>query len=1007
MSSTDYGCLLTEIALTNGIDWSLRQLAAVLLKQYILVHWKSDYEKFQEPEVNPVNKKIIRNAVLASLSGNEDLIGPAKKVKSLMAVVVYSIGRYDWPEEWPELMPVLLSYLSSNNRSAIYSSMKVLVEMTHELTESQVPSMVPLVMPQMLDILRSRGDLRTRSRAVQVYTFMVETIALLKELDKNAVKNLLDPLLPHFLQTFVHLLQEDVDQENMDIGLKKEIMACLTVLVKNFRQRLLKSMSDILPVVWNNLTTMAVVYVNTEVNGEATGEEVAVDSDGDSLGLDAYIFALFEFVSVLIEHHKTRKLLKQSMTDVLYYVLIYMQITDEQMEVWSSDAAKFVEDEDDESYSFSVRISGQDLLISLSQEIETEESIEHLDAFHQNLLDAVKRHFLESNHVKIAQGSDKKWWKIQEACLFALGSLSESFVKVVKDNRSPSSDLKSLLDNVFLGIESNTPSNTFFSGRCLWTAARFTPIMSPAVIDRFLALTVSAYSSPCHVIKIFATKAVFSFSSHLKDMKQQQLMSPYLESIVDGLVSVGSQYHDDVLVLVLETMVIISTIDSEFTGSHEHKFSPLAVDSFLRNSGDPVMVMTCQDLFKELSKNAKCVSSLQSRLAPTLHSILDQQSNIAEESRKSLEPACLDILTSLVKWSPLPLSDILMQLFPSTVNCVLRTEDNSTLENGGQCIRAYVSRSPEQIMSSSQGSSMVLDVCLHLLDPRVSESPFIGSLISTVIVKAGGLLGSSNIHLLLKSVVSKLVSSETLTVIQSLILVFAHLIHHDMKTVLDFLSSIPSPSSGSKSALEFILSLWLGRQHIFFGHYDRKVSILALGKLLEHSVMLITNGSENNNLNLNTIMVPGDPIIEETEKIVTRSQTKIVKKNVSSWTQVPSSVKILKVLTNEIATMLEEQDNEDSYDEEDDDDDGIGSEGDVHVINLSTGSAGHGSTHSVSSEEPDSDLDENEANDPIRKVDLDAFLTNFMKSFGETAVFAQFLVQLNDNERQTLAKLQQ
>ena len=56
---------------------------------------------------------------------------------------------------------------------------------------------------------------------------------------------------------------------------------------------------------------------------------------------------------------------------------------------------------------------------------------------------------------------------------------------------------------------------------------------------------------------------------------------------------------------------------------------------------------------------------------------------------------------------------------------------------------------------------------------------------------------------------------------QSLVLVFAHLMHSQMTAVLDFLSSVPSPTG--RPALEFVLGEWCAKQHLFVGEYERKV----------------------------------------------------------------------------------------------------------------------------------------------------------------------------------------
>ena len=64
----------------------------------------------------------------------------------------------------------------------------------------------------------------------------------------------------------------------------------------------------------------------------------------------------------------------------------------------------------------------------------------------------------------------------------------------------------------------------------------------------------------------------------------------------------------------------------------------------------------------------------------------------------------LDVLQTLVRSSPLPMSDgLVQQAFPAAVQCTLRTDDNATMQNGGECLRAYVSVGLEQVCQWQDG----------------------------------------------------------------------------------------------------------------------------------------------------------------------------------------------------------------------------------------------------------------------------------------------------------------
>lgn len=93
-------------------------------------------------------------------------------------------------------------------------------------------------------------------------------------------------------------------------------------------------------------------------------------------------------------------------------------------------------------------------------------------------------------------------------------------------------------------------------------------------------------------------------------------------------------------------------------------------------------------------------------------------------------------------------------------------------QNGGECLRAYVSVSLEQIAQwrDEQGNSglwYVMQVVNQLLDPRTSEftAAFVGRLVSTLISRAGTELGEQ-LDQILRAILSKMQQAETLSVMQ-------------------------------------------------------------------------------------------------------------------------------------------------------------------------------------------------------------------------------------------------
>ena len=101
-------------------------------------------------------------------------------------------------------------------------------------------------------------------------------------------------------------------------------------MVKNVPKTMSSWISQILPPVWSTMTSSADKYVKDVVNDSGDEDEI-VDSDGEVLGFENLVFAIFEFVHALVESPKFRVAVKSGLSDLMYYIVLYMQITHEQV----------------------------------------------------------------------------------------------------------------------------------------------------------------------------------------------------------------------------------------------------------------------------------------------------------------------------------------------------------------------------------------------------------------------------------------------------------------------------------------------------------------------------------------------------------------------------------------------------------------------------------------------------------------------------------------------------
>lgn len=72
-------------------------------------------------------------------------------------------------------------------------------------------------------------------------------------------------------------------------------------------------------------------------------------------------------------------------------------------------------------------------------------------------------------------------------------------------------------------------------------------------------------------------------------------------------------------------------------------------------------------------------------------SILNLEDRVTRETKNVMQDTTLDILQTIVKHSPKPLSSVLVNTaFPATIHCILRTDDHAIMQSGGECLRAFI-----------------------------------------------------------------------------------------------------------------------------------------------------------------------------------------------------------------------------------------------------------------------------------------------------------------------------
>nr|XP_002127531.1 importin-9 [Ciona intestinalis] len=975
----EYGVLLAELTVNSQNDLAIRQLSSLILKQYVEVHWIKIADKFQPPETSPTSKSLIKEILPHGLGDGNS------KIRSSVAYAISAIAHWDWPDEWPQLFPQLIQTITSGQPDLVHGAMRVLTEFCRELTDTQIPHIAPVILPELLKIFlqQDQFSIRTRSRAVEIFN---TCICLIHSTGDNET---VGHLLPSaFISELTQALTRSLQVANgpaSDFGLKKDVLKTLINLVPNVPKQMGETVPLVLTTVWQELIHGAEYYVRKEVNCSEDDLETATDSDGEVLSFGSLVYSMFDFIESLLDSHKFRKVVKKSLEELIYYLIMYMQVTEEQTQIWMQNPDQFVEDEEEETFSFSVRISAQDLFLACCRDFKKESSLA--------LVSAIQRHLNESQTKQ--RNGDENWWKINEACYLALGSVQRLVLEAMEKSLVQF-DLNSFLSHV---VFNNLTSADLLAGRALWLASRFSKIMPHETMKQFLEATVHGLDethSP--LIRISAVRAVFAYCENLSNTDLVQLLTPYLSPLLSGLLSIVTQASVEVLALVLETIRVVLSLNTEITTQYQDRIIPLAIAVFLKYSNDPLVSSLASDLLTELASHGTCNKQLQEKLLPTIISIFNAP---VGKVTPALVSTAMDILANVIRKMKPPLEDLFVHsAFPAMVKCAVNSDDNAILQNAGECTRALISVSMDQLFvwsdcDGNSGAYYIIQLISLLLSPKLTEhsATFAGRLVSMFLCKAGDRLSTENVEAILRSVLCKLQQSATLTVAQSLILIFAHLINLKIESVVTFLSSLPTASGDT--ALHYVMTEWCEKQSMFYGSYDRKMSIVALSKLLEY-------GISSNDSRLMNINVKGDRIFSE--GIRTRSKTA---KEPERWTVTPLLVKIYKLLLNELQSQLDSDGKEkDFFEWEDESDDDASGDEEVDGRQTLSDLLNENSVFGVESEEDFDDDDEDVANDPVNQINLKDFISNIVRQFAASETHNQhFVSHLNEEEKMTLQRI--
>ncbi|KAL2349037.1 hypothetical protein Fmac_003037 [Flemingia macrophylla] len=767
---------------------------------------------------------------------------PHRKICTAIGMAVASIAVHDWPELWPDLLPFLLNLINNQtNLDGVHGAMRCLVLLSADLDDKMVPSLLPALFPSLLTIVSSPQiyDSYIRTKALSIVYSCTSMLGTMSGVYKAETGSLIIPFLKPWMDQFSSILKIPVQSENPDDwGIRMEVLKCLNQLIQNFSSLINKSEFEvILGPLWSTFVSSLRVYEQASIEGTEDSYEGRYDSDGSEKSLDSFVIqvvfrvisiflhafvysnellknqmiefvavycrrmmqlaGLFELMLTIVGNPRLGKVVVANVRELVYYTIAFLQMTEQQVHTWSVDANQFIADEEDTTYS--CRISGVLLL---------EEVINSFDDGVLAIIDAAKQWFTESQMRKAAGNAN--WWRIREATLFALSSISEQLFEA-EESGFETNSLKHLVGQIFTEASLIGLDYPFLCARLFTSVAKFSSLISSGMLEHFLYSAMKAITMDVPPpVKVGACRAL----SNLLPEAKNEIVQSQLLGLFSSLTDLLNHASDETLHMVLDTLLAAVKAGRESSTLVEQTISPIMLNVWASHVSDPFISIDALEVLEPQEQADGLVSGSLDLNAPS------------------------DVVKAIYDVS-----------FIAVINIILQSDDHSEIQNATECLSAFIAGGRQEILAwgSDSGSTMrsLLDIASRLLDPNLesSGSLFVGSYILQLILHLPSQM-AVHIRDLVVALVRRMQSAQIDSLKSSLLVVFARLVHMSVPNVGHFIDLLISiPAEGHDNSFVYVMSEWTMQQgdHPYTiiivkgeiqGAYQIKVTTSALALLL-------------------------------------------------------------------------------------------------------------------------------------------------------------------------------
>jgi importin-9 len=224
---------LLSISTHNEVAEPIRQAALLTLNRVVVATWSPKFdEDFKGTTVlNDEAKAKVRHQVLAICTGDDAGQVGSRKVKNAASLVASKIAGVDFPDSWPDLLPHLLRILSgSTTDSQVHGALRVLSDLVESgFSEAQFFAVARDLVSGLQNVATNvQRKPILRALAVSVFRACFDTLEMVMEDHKAAVKAFLDQALQGWITFFIETLRLPLpatpseDEEKQEEGLPSQ-----------------------------------------------------------------------------------------------------------------------------------------------------------------------------------------------------------------------------------------------------------------------------------------------------------------------------------------------------------------------------------------------------------------------------------------------------------------------------------------------------------------------------------------------------------------------------------------------------------------------------------------------------------------------------------------------------------------------------------------------------------------------------------------------------------------